>query len=95
MAVYEIEYGTLRSTNPELRRRELHRVLSVVRVLPFDRKAAEQAALVRLELEKRGETIGPLDLLIAGTVLAFGLRLVTHNTAEFSRVRGLNLEDWY
>jgi len=39
--------------------------------------------------------IGPMDTLIAGIALRHGATLVTHNTAEFRRVRGLNLEDWY
>jgi predicted nucleic acid-binding protein len=34
------------------------------------------------------------DMLIAAIALANGLTLVTHNTAEFSRVPGLLLEDW-
>ena len=37
---------------------------------------------------------GPNDLLIAAISLASKLTLVTHNTAEFSRVIGLTLEDW-
>lgn len=95
VALYELEYGTLRSANPTLRRHELNRVLSVLEILPFDRKAAERAALLRLDLEKRGQRIGPHDLMIAGTALACNCRLVTHNTAEFSRVTGLKIEDWY
>ena len=38
--------------------------------------------------------IGANDLLIASTALANGLKVVTHNTAEFGRVPGLALEDW-
>jgi tRNA(fMet)-specific endonuclease VapC len=95
VVAYELEYGTLRSVNPETRRRELHRLLSVVEVLPFDRRAAERAAKIRIALEARGTTMGHFDLLIAGTALAFGCTLVTHNTAEFSLVPGLNLEDWF
>jgi tRNA(fMet)-specific endonuclease VapC len=35
-----------------------------------------------------------MDTLIAGTALSHGAILVTHNTAEFSRVKGLQLQDW-
>ena len=41
-----------------------------------------------------GQVIGPNDLFIAAIALANQLTLVTHNTAEFSRVRGLSIEDW-
>lgn len=34
------------------------------------------------------------DSLIAGHALALGLVLVTHKTKEFSRVAGLEVEDW-
>ena len=34
------------------------------------------------------------DLLIASHALALGLTLVTHNTREFSRIVGLQVEDW-
>ncbi len=38
--------------------------------------------------------IGPYDLQIASIAIANGGTLVTHNTREFSRIPGLNLEDW-
>jgi tRNA(fMet)-specific endonuclease VapC len=43
---------------------------------------------------RRGTPIGPNDLVIAATALAHQVTLVTHNAAEFSRVPGLQLEDW-
>jgi tRNA(fMet)-specific endonuclease VapC len=95
VVAYEVEYGTLRAAKPEMRRQELKRLLSVVEVLPFNREAADRSAKLRVALEGAGQTIGPLDFLIAGTVLAFGCTLVTNNTAEFRRVPGLILEDWY
>jgi tRNA(fMet)-specific endonuclease VapC len=95
VVAYELEVETLRSRDPELRRLELNRLLSVLTVLPLDLRAAERAASVRFGLEKTGANIGPLDTLIAGTVLAHGATLVTHNTEEFSRIPGLRLEDWY
>jgi tRNA(fMet)-specific endonuclease VapC len=53
------------------------------------------AATIRADLETRGKPIGPYDVLIAGTALANKSVLVTHNTSEFERIEGLQLEDWY
>ena len=62
--------------------------------LPFDDPAAEAYGRIREHLASVGKPIGPHDLMIAAIALAQGLTLVTHNTAEFSRVPGLTLEDW-
>jgi tRNA(fMet)-specific endonuclease VapC len=40
------------------------------------------------------DAISANDMLIAAIALANNLILVTHNTAEFSRVTGLKTEDW-
>jgi tRNA(fMet)-specific endonuclease VapC len=93
IVAYELEYGTLRIASPK-RRRILAGMLESLEEVPFDRNAAREAARVRLELERRGIGIGPLDLLIAGTVLSRGATLATNNTREFSRIKGLRLEDW-
>jgi tRNA(fMet)-specific endonuclease VapC len=62
--------------------------------LPFDDRAAAEYGKVRAYLASQGTLIGPNDLMIASIALAEGWTLVTHNTAEFSRVPGLKLEDW-
>lgn len=63
-------------------------------IVEFDREDARQAGLVRADLAARGTPIGPYDVLIAGQALARGLTLMTRNTREFSRVPGLQIEDW-
>ena len=62
-------------------------------VLEFDTEDARQAGQVRALLAK-GTPIGPYDVLIAGQAVARDMILVTHNTQEFERVRGLRFEDW-
>jgi tRNA(fMet)-specific endonuclease VapC len=69
-------------------------LLKTIRTLPFDSAAAKQAARIRAELESQGCPIGPYDVLLAGHALAAGLILVFANTAEFSRVAGLAVENW-
>ena len=94
IAVYELEYGTLRSQIPARRRRELEAGLAHIQQVPFDSAAARAAASIRIELEQQGRAIGPLDVLIAGTAVSRGAGLVTNNAAEFSRVPGLRVLDW-
>jgi tRNA(fMet)-specific endonuclease VapC len=38
--------------------------------------------------------IGANDLMIAAIARANQVTLITHNTGEFSRVKGLAIEDW-
>lgn len=94
IVVYELEYGTLRSKFPARRRRELEAGLGHIQHVPFDSAAARAAAGIRVELEKQGKTIGPLDMLIAGTAVSRAAALVTNNAVEFSRVPGLLVVDW-
>ncbi|HEY7333376.1 MAG TPA: PIN domain-containing protein [Bryobacteraceae bacterium] len=92
IVVYEIQYGTLRIG---ARRRSLvSELLAGIVQVSFDGEAARDAAHIRFDLETRGLIIGPLDLLVAGTALSRNATLVTNNTKEFSRVKGLRLMDW-
>ena len=95
VVLYELEVGIAKSSSPEARRVQLSRLLGAIQILPFDQAAARRAATVRARLERAGTPIGPYDTLIAGTAMAHNRVLVTHNTAEFGRIDGLQLEDWY
>lgn len=95
VVLYELELGIARSSQPRKRRSQLDALLTTVSILPFDRDAARLAAELRVTLESAGKPIGPMDTMIAGTALAAHGVLVTHNTGEFSRVKGLRLADWY
>jgi tRNA(fMet)-specific endonuclease VapC len=98
ISVYEIETGIAKSREPgkrRKRRKQFDQLLELVAVLPFDRAAANHAAAVRAVLEDTGQPIGPLDTLIAGTVLAHNATLVTRNLREFERVPKLLLVNWF
>lgn len=54
---------------------------------------------IRISLKKypqlfRGLPIGPYDVLIAGTSLAYNLVMVTSNMKEFSYVAEITIENW-
>lgn len=95
VVLFELEFGLARSIRHAQRRKQLQELVSLVTLLPFGPAEARASAQIRAELEQAGTPIGPYDLLIAGTALSHGAILVTHNTRELQRVRGLTLEDWY
>lgn len=95
IVLYELDYGASRSGAPRRLRERLDVLLGSLRILPFGEAEARTAARTRVALEKAGQPIGPMDLLIAATALEQGAVLVTHNVKEFRRVRGLRVEDWY
>jgi tRNA(fMet)-specific endonuclease VapC len=94
VTIYELQAGVERCRDPQAEGRKVAIFLQPLHVLDFDREAAAQAARVRADLVKSGCVIGPYDLLLAGQALSLGIVLVTRNTAEFGRVRGLPLENW-
>jgi tRNA(fMet)-specific endonuclease VapC len=73
---------------------QLDAVLGVLEVLPFETPADASYGLLRTRLEQAGTPIGANDLLIAAQALALGCVIVTDNEREFSRVKGLRLQNW-
>jgi tRNA(fMet)-specific endonuclease VapC len=63
-------------------------------VRPWPTHAGHHYARARAELERKGQTIGNMDLLIAAHALAEDAVLVTNNAGEFHRVPGLAVEEW-
>jgi tRNA(fMet)-specific endonuclease VapC len=90
----ELEYGALRSSDSVKNLADVRKFVMRHSSLDFDTASAEECARIRADLAAKGTPIGPYDLMIAAIARVHGLKLVTHNTAEFSRVPGLTLEDW-
>jgi tRNA(fMet)-specific endonuclease VapC len=63
-------------------------------ILMLTRPALDRASAIYADLRRQGTLIEDADLLIAAIALANDSCLVTHNTAHFERVPGLQLEDW-
>ena len=90
----ELFTGSSKSLSPQQTLAKQQTFLSKFVSLPFDDNAAVTYGSVRAALEKLGMPIGPLDIMIAAIALTHNLILVTHNTAEFSRIPNLTIEDW-
>lgn len=90
----ELFYGARRSNNPEKALAVQKTFLDQFVSLTFDDCCAEIYGNIRAELANAGTPIGSNDMQIASIALANNLILVTHNVSEFSRVNGLQIEDW-
>ena len=93
LALGELLVGAYKSNN----RTELGDVLhfrDVFGTCPVTFAVWDRYAQLRTLLERQGNRIDNMDLLIAATALEGDYTLVTHNIAHFSRIPGLKLEDW-
>ncbi len=94
VVMMELLRGAAKSARPIQNRQEVERFAARLDVLSFDADAADHAADIRADVERRGELIGPYDVMIAGHARSRGLTVVTGNLGEFRRVSGLRCEDW-
>lgn len=90
----ELLYGAEKSSNIAKNLLALTMFLSNIEILPYDENASVDYGFIRLDLEKKGKPIGPLDMLIAAHAASLRMILVTNNEKEFERVKGLNIENW-
>ena len=89
----ELRYGCAKSGSERLLK-AVEDLLGEIDVLPFDVPADSKYGGIRAELETAGKPIGGNDLLIAAHAYSTGATIVTANTDEFKRIRGLKVENW-
>jgi len=94
VSVFELLSGAKRTRRPGIESEKVYQLVESLMMQSFDELAAEQAAKIRFDLEKRGVKIGAYDTLLAGHALALNLICVTSNDGEFSRVDKLRVENW-
>jgi tRNA(fMet)-specific endonuclease VapC len=89
----ELRYGCAKTGSKRLLK-AVEDLLGEMEVLPFDVPADTEYGGIRAELEAAGKPVGSNDLLIAAHAYATGATIVTANTNEFKRIRGLKVENW-
>ena len=89
----ELAFG-VEKTGSQRNKEALQMFLSPLKILPFDETCIWHYAMLRNELQAKGQVIGALDMLIAAHALAEKIPLVTNNTKEFERVPNLVLDNW-
>ncbi len=94
ITVGELRFGAEKS---QARQRALATIAQLAQMIPpcpLPQAAAEHYGDIRATLQKQGLPIGNNDLWLAAHARAEGWVLVTHDTREFERVPGLQVENW-
>ena len=94
ITVAELQYGVTKSVAKEKNALALEAFLLPLEILPFDSEAALVYGQIRADLERQGQPIGSMDMLIAAQALSLGYTLITHNLKEFKRITNLRCETW-
>lgn len=94
ITVSELVYGAYKSQFVEKNLKAIEHFLVPFDVAEYDYKAAFEYGKIRATLEKQGQPIGSLDMLIAAHAKSLDITLVTNNLKEFERVEALKLENW-
>ena len=89
----ELRFGVARKPEAVGLKAAVEEFLLRVEVLPWDSEAAQHYAQIRAALERAGEPMGNLDMMIAAQALAAQAVLVTHDRV-FRRLKQLKTEDW-
>ena len=89
----ELRFGVARKTEASRLGAAVEEFLLRVEILAWNSEAARSYAAIRASLERAGQPMGNLDMMIAAQALAAQTVLVTHDRV-FRRVKQLKLEDW-
>ncbi len=90
----ELFLGAYKSSNPAKTGKIVNAFLFPYTIVPFDDNSSVIYSQIRGSLERKGQIIGPNDLILAATVVAHKGILITNNLSEFKRIKGLKIEDW-
>lgn len=89
----ELRYGVARRPDATKLRQIVEQFLLSVRVLPWDSDVARVYGNFRADLERVGQPMGALDMMIGAHALAIDAILVSNDRA-FTRIKKLRVEDW-
>ncbi|KAF0143544.1 MAG: PilT protein domain-containing protein [Nitrospirae bacterium] len=90
----ELRFGVEKSQYIQKNQEALDAFILPLEIADFDEKAAKAYGEIRAEIEKAGNPIGSMDMMIGAHALSLGLTLVTNNTREFRKIKHLKVTDW-
>ena len=94
MTAAELLYGAEKSGDPDGSRMRVEEFLGSLEVVCGDENAVRTFGYVKAYLVKAGLALPDADILVAATALSRSCPLATGNVRHFSRIWGLQLQDW-
>ena len=89
----ELRFGLARRPQAHALAHSVHSLLHRITILPWKSEAAKLYADIRTELERKGQRMDDMDVMIAAHAQAEDVILVT-NDAAFERITHLRTENW-
>ena len=90
----ELLFGVYKAENIEQKLPGIQAFLETLTVVNFDKRAGETFAQLKTTLQKSGNILADMDLIIASICVANGWILVTNNTKHFEKIERLAIENW-
>jgi tRNA(fMet)-specific endonuclease VapC len=94
ITLFELYYGIEKNNSQQRNLAALENFIAPLTIVDFTLDAAKKVAKIRNHLQKQGTPIGAYDIQIAAIAISLNMTLLTNNTREFERVKGLKLENW-
>ena len=95
MTAAELLFGAEKSAHPDEMRMQVEEFLGMVPMLDTDENTVRTFGYVKAYLVKAGLAIPDANLLVAATALSRSCPLATGNVRHFSRIWGLQVQNWF
>ena len=90
----ELVYGAKKSKHVERSLAATYRIAELFPIIDINKSIMDIFGEIKSNLERKGNVIEDMDVLIAATALSHNLILVTNDVSHFSRVVDLRIENW-
>jgi tRNA(fMet)-specific endonuclease VapC len=90
----ELIHGAKKSRDHHKNIATVRRISDLFPVVNVTRSIMETFGDIKADLQKQGNIIDDMDLIIAATAITLNYTLVTNNVKHFSRIHELQIENW-
>lgn len=90
----ELVYGAKKSQQEQKNMARVRRIAEIFPIIDISPAIIETFGDLKATLEKTGNIVADMDLIIASTALTHNMILVTNNEKHFQKIPELQIENW-